>query len=75
MPGLQSVFQLLGKNLGIAGRFENLLRNLAGDLMLAVAVGDAANKSRNDHLWPFTPDSQHSIVEYAFMSQRSNDCS
>ena len=68
MPGLQSVFQLLGKNLGIAGRFENLLRNLAGDLMLAVAVGDAANKSRNDHLWPFTPDSQHSIVEYAFMS-------
>ena len=68
MPGLQSVFQLLWKNLGVAGRIENLLRNLAGDLVLAVAVGNTANKSRNDQLRTLAAHRQNSIVQNAVMS-------
>src|SRR6266568_6549731 len=36
--------QLLGKYLWVGGGFEDLLCDFAGDLVLSVAVGDAADK-------------------------------
>ncbi len=68
LPGLQSIFELLGKDLRIAGCFEDLLRNLAGDLVLPVAVGNSANKRCQNYLWPDLPHRQHRIVKHAVMS-------
>ena len=42
--------ELLGKDFWIAGCLEDFLRNFAGDLVLAVSVGDAADKRGDDDL-------------------------
>ena len=68
MPGLQSALELLGEDLGIAGGLEDLLRNLAGDLMMAVAVGNAAQEGGDNHLRTFAPDGQHRVVEHTLMA-------
>ena len=36
--------------------------------MMAVAVGNAAHKSGDNHLRPFAPDGQHCVVEHAFVA-------
>ena len=68
LPRLQAVFQLLGKDLGIAGDFERFLRDFAGHLVLAVAVGHAADKRGQDDLRPHHADRQHRVVEHAIVA-------
>ena len=68
LPGLQAVFELLGKDLGVGGGLEGLLRNFAGDLVLAVAVGNSADKGGDDDLRPHLAYRQHCIVEHAVVS-------
>ena len=68
LPGLQSILQLIGKHVGIAGCLECLLRNFAGNLVMAVAVRDAADKRGNNHLRPDAPHCQHRVVEHALVS-------
>ena len=64
-PGLQAVFKLLGKNLQVAGSLEDLLRNFAGDLVLAVAIGNSAEEGGHNHLRPHLPHGKHCVIENA----------
>ncbi len=65
LPGLQSVLELIGEDFGIGGGFEDFLRDLAGDLVLAVAVGDAADEGGDDDLGALAADGEHGVIEDA----------
>src|SRR5262249_43672566 len=62
------VFELLGKNFGVAGGFEDLLRDLPGYLVLSVSVRDSTDEGRYDDLRTFAPHREHGIVEHAVVS-------
>ncbi len=68
LPGLQAILQLLGKDLGIGGGLEGLLRDFARDLVVAVAVADAADKGGDDDLRALLPHGQHRVVEHAVVA-------
>ena len=68
LPWLQPILQLLGKYLGIAGNFEGFLRDLAGDLVVAVAVAGSADEGRKDNLRPHHAHREHRIVEHAVVA-------
>ena len=62
------LLQLIGKDRRVARGLEGLLRDFAGDLMMAVAVGDSANKVGEDDLRTLAAHGQHRVVEYALMA-------
>ena len=62
---------MLGKDVGIGGGFEDLLRNFAGDLVLAVAVGDAADEGGDDDLRALAAHGEHGVVEHAVVAPSS----
>ncbi len=68
LPGLQAIFELLGKHLGVGRGLENLLHNFPGNLVLPVAVGHSANESGGKYLWPFAAHRQHRVVEHTVMA-------
>jgi len=65
LPGLEAVFQLIGKDGGIGGGFEDFLGDFAGDLVVAVAVSDAADEGGDDDLWSLTADGEDGVIEDA----------
>src|ERR1019366_8827261 len=74
LPGLESGVsvlvgsQLLGENVWVGCRFEYFLRDFAGNLVMAVAIRDAANECGYDDLRPLASHRQHGIVEHAVVS-------
>src|SRR6202044_3001642 len=61
-------FELLGKDAGVGGCFEDFLGNFAGDLVVAVAVGDAAYEGGDDDLGALAADGEDSVIENAVMA-------
>ena len=64
----QAVLRTVRERLGIGGGFEDFLGDLAGDLVLAVAVGDAADKGGDDDLRALAADGEHGVVEHAVVA-------
>ena len=60
--------ELLGKDVGVGGGFEDFLRDFAGDLVVAVAVGDAADKGGDDDLRALAADGEDGVVEDAVVA-------
>jgi hypothetical protein len=69
LPGLHSVFcQLLGEDLGVTGGREDLLRNLARNLVVTVAVAHSADEGGEDYLRPLAAHRQYGVVEHALVA-------
>ena len=58
----------LGEDVGVAGGFEDFLRDLAGDLVLAVAVGDGAGEDGGDDERAVEADGADGVVEDAVVA-------
>ena len=55
-PGKEAGLDLIGKDVGVSRGLEDLLGHFSGDLVLAVTIGDAADKyggeDRSPEKWP-----------------------
>ena len=60
--------ELLGEDGGVGCGFEDFLRDFAGDLVVAVAVGDAADEGGDDDLGALAADGEDGVVEDAFVA-------
>jgi len=60
--------ELLGEDGGVGCGFENLLRDFAGDLVVAVAVCDAADEGGDYDLRAFAADGEDGVVEDAVVA-------
>ena len=67
-PGEQAGLDLIGKDFGVSGGLEDFLRHFAGDLVLAVAVGDAADEDGGEDQGTIEADGADDVVEDAFVS-------
>ena len=67
MPGEDALGGEFGEDFGVAGGEEGLLGDLAGDLVLAVAVGDASDPGAGEHEWPVEAYGADYVVEDAFV--------
>ena len=67
-PGEQAGLDLIGKDSGVPGGLEDFLRHFAGDLVLAVAVGDAADKDGGEDQGTIEADGADDVVENAVVS-------
>ena len=68
LPRLQTILELLGKDLGIARDFEGFLRDFARDLVMAVAIGRSADKGGQDDLRPHHAHREHRVVKHAIVA-------
>jgi hypothetical protein len=68
LPGQDAFGGELGEDLGVAGGEEGLLRDLAGDLVLAVAVGDAADPGAGEDEGAVEADGANHVIEHAVMA-------
>ena len=67
-PSFSDGLELLGKDGGVGSGFEDLLRDFAGDLVVAVAVSDAADEGGDDDLGAFAADGEDGVVEHALVA-------
>jgi hypothetical protein len=67
LPGLEAGGDLVGEDAGIAGGVEGLLCDLAGDLVLAVAVGGFADEDAGDDQRAVEADGADGVVEDALV--------
>jgi hypothetical protein len=67
-PGEEAGLDLIGKDGGVASRLEDFLRHFAGDLVLAMAVGDASDEDSGEDQRTIETDGAHHIVENAVVS-------
>jgi hypothetical protein len=72
LPGLDAILELLGEYVRVCGSLENLLHDFAGNLVLAVAVGDSAYKCGGKYLGTLTTNCEHCIVFLDVMSSFVN---
>ena len=66
-PGEDAFAGELGEDVGVGGGLEDLLGDLAGDLMLAVPVGDATDEDGGDDERAVEADGTDGVVEDALM--------
>ena len=67
-PGEEAGFDLVGEDVGIAGGGKDFLRHFSGDLVLSVAVGDAADEDGGEYKWPIESDGADDVVEDAVVA-------
>ncbi len=63
LPGEDALRGEFGEDLGVAGSVEDLLGDLPGDLVLAVAVGDAAEEDGREDQRAVKADRANRVVE------------
>jgi hypothetical protein len=59
---------LIGEDVGVACRFEDFLGHFSGDLVLAVAIGDASDKDGGEDQGTIEADGADDIIEDAIVS-------
>ena len=67
-PGEKAGLDLIGKDGGVSGGLEGFLCHFARDLVLAVAVGDAANEDGGEDQGAIEADGANDVVEDALVS-------
>ena len=65
----------VGEDGGVGGGFEGFLGDLAGDLVLAVAVGDVADEDGGDDERAVEADGADGVVEDALVAPLRKDSS
>ena len=67
-PGEEAGLDLVGEDVGVAGGFEDFLGHFSGDLVLAVAVGDASDEDGGEDQGAVEADGADDVVEDAVVA-------